>query len=383
MPPPGWTLDSLRRELLRIDEELLTGENRERDMLFEMDHAQRRIVLLDQAVREQRQLGQELQDSIKILETEISARERELGALGGQIMEIEDDERALAESVARAMLARKRLTNWAMLEFLVGAYSWRELLVRRSVISRMETVGRRAVESLSGLRDSLQIKEDTLFLWNQELRTRRDRLAGSRAVVAALEADVGKDLSSLTENKTLLQKRLNRVRQNRRLLSAQRDELAEAQKQIEEIVNRIARGEPLAGVPLTLLKGSLPWPVDGRVVQRFGTVRNRDLATLTDNPGIDIEAGAETEVASVADGRVSSVTWLRGYGNVCIVEHPASFYTVYAKLGQVNVQAGDEVAMMEPIGYPGWDIATESYRVHFELWSGKTKKNPLEWLKKR
>jgi septal ring factor EnvC (AmiA/AmiB activator) len=149
------------------------------------------------------------------------------------------------------------------------------------------------------------------------------------------------------------------------------------------MIGKMARGEPMSGVALSVLRGSLPWPVIGRLVSRFGIVRNRKLATVTENPGIELAATADAAVSTVAEGRVSSVTWLRGYGNVCIVEHPGSFYTVYAKLGQVVVRPRDELRAGEIIGYPGFDAGSEDYRVHFELWSGKEKKNPIEWLQAR
>ena len=281
------------------------------------------------------------------------------------------------------MLTRKRLTGWATLEFLLDAHSWRDLLLRRSIVIRLESASRAALETLTSLRDNLQAKEDETLRYMHFLQTRRNELAVRQSDVRELYVGIRGDLDQLARSKRTLQQGLNRIRRDRQLLSEQRDEIAESRRQIENIVNAIARGEPLQGVPLTLLKGELPWPVNGRVVERFGFVKNRDLSTVTENPGIEVDVSPEDNVTSVADGKVSSVTWLRGYGNVCIVEHPGAFYTVYAKLGQVDVKAGDEIIAHQTIGYPGFDPAAESYRVHFEIWSGKSKKNPLEWLKKR
>jgi murein hydrolase activator len=118
-------------------------------------------------------------------------------------------------------------------------------------------------------------------------------------------------------------------------------------------------------------------------VERFGKSRNSELETVTDNPGIELICKAGEAVQSVAPGRVSSITWLRGFGNVCIVEHPGSFYTVYAKLGEVSVKANDVVTDASVIGYPSLDPLNNDYRFHFELWDRREKQDPLTWLEKR
>lgn len=383
MPPVQGTLDSLRRELLRIEHDLSSGATQEKSLLENMDITQRRIAILEHTVREEQRIGGDLRDSLQRLETDIALREQELTVLRGDVLSIEADRKRLAASAARSMLTRKRLTGWATLEFLLDAHSWRDLLHRRSLVIRLESASRASLESLTSLRDNLKDMEDETSRSMQSLQTRRDELAVRQNEVRELYSSIRGDLENLSRSKRALQKSLSRVRRDRELLSEKRDEIAESRRQIENIVNAAARGEPLEGVPLSLLKGALPWPVNGRVVERFGMVRNRELATVTDNPGIEVETSPDDRVTSVADGKVSSVTWMRGYGNVCIVEHPGAFYSVYAKLGQVDVKTGDEIAANQLIGYPGFDPIAETYRIHFELWSGKTKKNPLEWLRKR
>ncbi|MDD5087546.1 MAG: peptidoglycan DD-metalloendopeptidase family protein [bacterium] len=383
MPPTEGTLDSLRRELQKIESDLSSGATREKDLLEDMDATQRRIAILEHAIREEHGIGQRLQDSLHVVETDMALREQELASLTVDISRIEQERQLLAATAARSMLTRKRLTGWATLEFLLDAHSWRDLLLRRSVVIRLESASRAALETLTSLYDDLKAKENESSRSMQTLHARRDELAVRQSDVQELYSSIRGDLRQLSQSKRVLQKNLNHVRRDREFLTERREEIAESRRQIENIVSAVARGEPLAGVPLSMLKGSLPWPVNGRVVERFGMVRNRDLATVTDNPGIEVDASSEDHVTSVAEGKVSSVTWLRGYGNVCIVEHPGAFYTVYAKLGQVDVAAGDEIAANQLIGYPGFDPISESYRVHFEIWSGKNKKNPLEWLKNR
>jgi murein DD-endopeptidase MepM/ murein hydrolase activator NlpD len=127
----------------------------------------------------------------------------------------------------------------------------------------------------------------------------------------------------------------------------------------------------------------LPWPVHGDVLSSFGLQRSRAQTGVTDNPGVDIGAASGEEVRCIADGRVSTCTWLRGFGNVVIVEHPGDFFTVYAHLQQLDVGRGDKVRARQVLGTAAHDGVTNTYRIHFELWQGKEKHNPLHWLAQR
>ena len=376
-------LDSLRRELRRIDRELETGAARERGVLKELDAAERHVAISGELVRDQRRQMTALRDSIAQIKVEIGPREAELARLGSHIITLEDDQQRMSKALARALLAERRLSGVAVLDFLFGAETWRELLARRAALKRLERTVAQSMGTLAASVDTLQESEDAVFASTQALRQRKWELEASRQRSADLARDLQGDRDELARAKRELQSRLKKLQQNRKLLEERRSDVAASRAHIEEMIGKMARGEPMSGVPLSVLRGSLPWPVIGRVVSRFGIVRNRKLATVTENPGIEIAASPDAAVSSVAEGRVSSVTWLRGYGNVCIVEHPGSFYTVYAKLGQVVVCARDELRAGAIIGYPGFDAGSEDYRVHFELWSGKEKKNPLEWLQPR
>ena len=76
MPPAKSTLDSLRRELSRIERDLSSGATQEKDILEDMDVTQRRIAILEHTVREEQRIGERLQDSVRILETDVALREQ-------------------------------------------------------------------------------------------------------------------------------------------------------------------------------------------------------------------------------------------------------------------------------------------------------------------
>ena len=130
------------------------------------------------------------------------------------------------------------------------------------------------------------------------------------------------------------------------------------------------------------LKGRLNWPVNkGTIVKRFGENRNSKLNTVTLNYGVDIKTQPDEKVIAVAEGVVSAIDWLPGYGSVIIITHKGDFRTVYSHLSDIYVKEGDKVNLGTALGKVGESI--EGNVLHFEIWNSRDKQNPEIWLAKR
>ncbi|MFH1011202.1 MAG: M23 family metallopeptidase, partial [bacterium] len=273
------------------------------------------------------------------------------------------------------------------LEFLLGAQSVGELFRRRQVLSNLHRLEEKHLAQLAYQSRQLDLLRDQIVARTNHLEGEYRLIDETRRDVLEAERRLRAEQEKLKQQQQLLAADLEMVHSDRALLERQRLEIQEALRRIEEMVKAARDTSTLAGIlpgePLTPLKGLLPWPVQGDVIEYFGAQKHRRSETVTDNPGIDIAASASQEVSCVADGRVAICTWLRGFGNVVIVEHPGDFFTVYAHLQQLTVQRGDEVRAGDGIGTASLDGITGKYRIHFELWEGKQKQNPLHWLTKR
>jgi murein DD-endopeptidase MepM/ murein hydrolase activator NlpD len=289
-----------------------------------------------------------------------------------------DIERSLAESLNM----KRRLSDWTLLSFLLGFDSWKDLLNRRAALNRISEAHSSKLSDVKNEYKAITELEALIAATHTGLNVTQSELAKSLEEKRRAEDLVGLEIRQLEISRKNLKSKLNGIQKNNELLRLQRRETEQASQSLATYLIRIEKGEPATGFPVSLLKGRLPWPAKGKVVQEFGVVRSREHATYTDNPGIDIEVSVDADVRAVADGIVNSISWLRGFGNVCIVEHSESFYTVYAHLESVNVESGQTINQGSIVGSPGLDAGTGEYRIHFELWSGKEKKNPLEWLTK-
>ena len=154
-----------------------------------------------------------------------------------------------------------------------------------------------------------------------------------------------------------------------------------AMKKREEELARIRSAQKLATTGNFIkMKGKLPWPLQGKIISNFGIIRNPETGTVTENVGIDIKAPSGTKVKSVLDGVVSTITFIRGHGNIVIIDHGGGFSTVYAHIEKINVaeneyvQIGDEFAMVAP------PVSGNVSKLHFEVWGNQEKLNPTKWL---
>ena len=122
-------------------------------------------------------------------------------------------------------------------------------------------------------------------------------------------------------------------------------------------------------------KGKLDWPVQGKVIKKFGPQWNPRLNTTLDNPGIDISSRATLPVKSVFDGYVSTITFIAGYGTTVIIDHNNSYYTVFTHLENLLISENMNVKEGQNIGYVSNDNI-----IHFEIWGNNQKLNPEKWL---
>ncbi|CAM2173334.1 Lipoprotein NlpD/LppB homolog [Paraburkholderia sacchari] len=129
-----------------------------------------------------------------------------------------------------------------------------------------------------------------------------------------------------------------------------------------------ASGSDTAAAPGSV---SLAWPVRGTVLNRFDDAKNK---------GINIGGAAGDPVKAAGDGRVVYAgNGLRGYGNLIIIKHDATFLTAYAHNRALMVKEGDAVTKGQKIAEMG---NTDSDRVmlHFEVRRQGKPVDPMKYL---
>jgi len=126
--------------------------------------------------------------------------------------------------------------------------------------------------------------------------------------------------------------------------------------------------------------GGFQWPSAGKKILRgFGQYKNAVTNTVMDNPGLDIACSSGSSAICSAPGTVSLVHWLPGYNSMVIVDHGNSYRTVYANLSSIAVKKGQSIDAGGLIGRTTQSVDGEF--LHFEIWKGKQRMNPLSYLR--
>ncbi|HEX6119183.1 MAG TPA: peptidoglycan DD-metalloendopeptidase family protein [Dongiaceae bacterium] len=139
-----------------------------------------------------------------------------------------------------------------------------------------------------------------------------------------------------------------------------------------------AQIQPPPGDPLPALKPDSPfiWPVDGKVISKFGPTRDN-----LRNDGINIAAPAGAPVKASADGVVAYAgNELRGFGNMILLRHAGGWVTAYAHNSSLLVKKGDKVRQGQTIARVGSSGSVEFAQLHFELRQGTKAVDPLKVL---
>ncbi|MDI1310356.1 MAG: peptidoglycan DD-metalloendopeptidase family protein [Methylotenera sp.] len=146
----------------------------------------------------------------------------------------------------------------------------------------------------------------------------------------------------------------------------------------EVLANNIEPSQEFSDSNFAALKGKLRLPVRGDVTNRFGSSRED---TGISWKGLFIKASEGAEVKSVATGRVVFADWLRGFGNLIILDHGNGFMSLYGNNQAVLKQVGDSVRPGDVIASVGNSGGNQTNGLYYELRSQSRPFDPLSWSK--
>jgi septal ring factor EnvC (AmiA/AmiB activator) len=177
------------------------------------------------------------------------------------------------------------------------------------------------------------------------------------------------------------------IRKNRETYQQTLTELSESAEELQKLMAKIIAQEwvlPAAFVPLYERKGKLAWPLEGRVITPFGFEKHPDFNTVVMNKGVEISpAKGRSLILSVHAGKVVYADYFQGYGNLLIVDHGMTYYTLYGHCAEFLAAVGDMVRAGQPLAVVGDTGSLKGECLYFELRFKTKALDPLQWLKRR
>ncbi|MCA3225564.1 MAG: peptidoglycan DD-metalloendopeptidase family protein [Burkholderiales bacterium] len=418
-----------------------SGEaERQRQLQAEQRQLQARLGALKKQLAAAEASHSEAADALRDSEAAISAANRRLRELAQARAGVEKQIAALQErsraTSARQSEVEQQLEQVLRLQYVVArAEPWQELLAGRSpqAAAREAIYLDYVVRERTALIDTLAERRTELALLEDESRARQaelaaiagdeetqrrlllqqqaarkaalDRLARrigeQRQSIAGLERDE-KRLGSLIDElaKVLAEQARERERRQRAAAAAAPPARAATPRGPERSAERSAerspdsrptdREAPAAADALPTsgafaqLRGKLAPPVQGEVTARFGSPRRTEAGVNAPTwKGVFIRAAAGQEVVAVAAGRVVFADWLRGFGNLAIVDHGEGFLSVYGNNESVLAAVGARVAAGEAIATVGSTGGASEPGLYFELRHQGRPFDPLRWIAAR
>ncbi|MGQ5525145.1 murein hydrolase activator EnvC family protein [Chitinimonas sp. PSY-7] len=271
------------------------------------------------------------------------------------------------------------------------------------------------LEKLNELAEVLRQKHEALLRIAAERKAARDQLRAEQAqkqeVLSKIAGEIGeqrKQISKLQRDEkrlTQLVEKINRMIREREIKEArEREKQARAQRLAEaREAARLAReaksgkkpSEPVAkpeavvkrnealpdstadGRRFAELKGQLRLPARGEVTGKFGSPRSEG----TQWKGVFIRTTGGQSVKVVASGQVVFADWLRGFGNMLIVDHGGGYLSLYGAAESLMKQVGDKVVAGEDIATSGNSGGSEQTGIYFEIRHLGKPLDPLAWAK--
>ena len=156
-------------------------------------------------------------------------------------------------------------------------------------------------------------------------------------------------------------------------------------KATEEAQNRpaqmLGRNETLpsssfGGVSFGELRGKLNLPVRGEITNRFGSAREDTGVTWK---GLFIKSAEGNEVKSIANGRVVFADWMRGFGNLMIIDHGDGYMSLYGNNQALLRKMGDTVKGGDTIASVGNSGGNSTSGLYYELRNRSKPFDPMSW----
>jgi septal ring factor EnvC (AmiA/AmiB activator) len=305
--------------------------------------------------------------SVEETVTELARIEKDLGRLRSEQKSLETERNEQAERIGEHLAASYRISGQDFVKLLLNQES-PDTFDR---VARYHGYFTRArLDAIDEYRETLDALADNRF----QLETRREEQVGKREELESRERELVREREARKGLIAELDQEMEDKTSERKRLEADRQRLEQLFAELQR------RASDLDGSGFVARKGSLPWPLTGRVTNAFGQSRADGRLTWH---GMMIAADEGTSVKSVFRGRVVFASWLRGFGLLTIIDHGGGYMTLYGHADVLLKTVGDWAESGEVIARAGKSGGQTTSGLYFEVRQKGVARDPIGWLQKR
>jgi septal ring factor EnvC (AmiA/AmiB activator) len=370
----------------------------------ELQELRGRISALQKKLTAAEETKSEASDALRESEQAISEANRELRELNRQARDsgakLGSLRKTAQDTKTRMQSQQEMLGRMLRRQYLQGEPDALRLVLARENPNDMTRqlhylayVARARARLVDGLRSNLteidrltrEIAEEAEAITRiaKEQATQKKRLEREKRARTEVLTKVSRDVRAQQQQIRVMQNNENRLT---RLI----DQLSKLVQQPQRPQRPAAGGKPRprndtvpadsGGGAFAAMRGTLALPVRGELGGRFGSQRSDGGITWK---GVFIAARSGDDVKAVASGRVVYADWLRGFGNLLIIDHGDNYMTLYANAEALLKQVGDTIRGGDTIATVGNSGGNAESGLYFEMRHAGKPFDPLTWVKLR
>lgn len=356
----------------------------------DLENLRKRISALQQEFEKTNESKSEAADALRESERTISTSNRKLNELSEQQQmanrEMAQLQRESAQLEKNLQSGQSLLGKLLYQQYLGGEQEYLKLLLNNHDPNQVarelqyyDYIARSRAAWLNILRGDLSKLQTVVAQTRQKSRE-----------IAALQTEERSQRQHLEKEKRAHQLTLDRIAQQLKQQRREMGRLQHDENRLSQLVEKLAKilahpqmhSEKLPdstfdGKPFSALKGKLSLPVKGSIANRFGDTRP-DSTVLW--KGLFVKAAASQSVKAVAAGRVVFADWLRGFGNLLIVDHGNGYMSLYGNNESLFKQVGDTLRGGDSIASVGNSGGNEESGLYFELRHEGNPLDPMKWI---
>ena len=219
---------------------------------------------------------------------------------------------------------------------------------------------RDTLAELDSIKPAIEAEAQALAETNSELLRQQQALLQQKQQRANTLAGIDRDIVTKTSSLNTLDK--------------ERKNLESVLQAVEREITNIAI--PASYKPFSAMRGKMPWPVKGKLLNRYGAPRQGSAVTWQ---GIQIAGREGDSVLSIHNGRVVFSDWLRGAGLLIIVDHGGGYLSLYAHNQSLLRTEGDWVKGGEAVATVGNSGGPRQAGLYFEIRHKGRPTDPRRW----
>jgi septal ring factor EnvC (AmiA/AmiB activator) len=317
----------------------------------------------------------ESSQQLNMLRQQMLANQRQLSVLESELTRLTAEQDVLLKDSEQQ---RSQIASTLVASYLSGSDSQLKLLlnqqdpaIARRMLVYFEAFNQQRIAHIIRWRDTLAelaVNRETLLTTADQLSDLNNSLQQQQITLESQQLARETLISELTTQMSARDSELD-------ILIADQLELQALINEINSVVIDIPAPEEL--MPFAASRGNMPWPANGRLLAAYGDVFG---AGQLRRHGIVIAAETGSPIRAIHPGRVIFSDWLRGSGNLLIVDHGNAYISLYSHNQQLLKQSGDWVNRGEALALSGEDGGTGEPGLYFEIRRNSETLNPADWL---